>query len=298
MQLILLTSGGNRRWNFGARAVRLGLVSVAALVAVAYAIGFNAGIEGAPLARSDEKFEKDAALLAQQQEINTAISYTARELMSLVARAGSLAGEVENMRLRLKAVAEAAGIDPNVYALDSGLVTAAKGGSVAPIDQKLRELAQRLDRLTPVVGDLEAATVIQRVNQRTLPAGRPVRQGWISSSFGVRTDPVTGRRAFHAGMDLAGRYKTPIIAVADGIVTVSEFRSSYGNMVEIAHRHGLATRYAHNAKNLVAEGDTVARGDVIALMGSTGRSTGTHVHFEILRDGEAVNPAPFVRSKP
>lgn len=298
MQLIVLTSGGNRRWNFSARAVRLGLVTAAALVALAYAMGFYTGIDGSSLARSDEKFEQDAALLAQQQEINTAISYTARELSGLMARAGRLSGKVEAIRMQLKAVAEAAGIDPNVYALESVPAGEADGGAEIPIDQHLRKLSQRLDRLTPVVGDLEAAAVIQRVEQRTVPAGRPVRQGWISSSFGVRTDPVTGRRAFHAGMDLAGRYKTPIIAVADGIVTVSEFRSSYGNLVEITHRSGLATRYAHNAKNLVAVGETVSRGDVIALMGSTGRSTGTHVHFEVLRDGEAVNPSPFVRSKP
>lgn len=298
MQLIVLTSGGNRRWNFSARAVRLGLVTAAALVALAYAMGFYTGIDGSSLARSDEKFEQDAALLAQQQEINTAISYTARELSGLMARAGRLSGKVEAIRMQLKAVAEAAGIDPNVYALESVPAGEADSGAEVPIDQRLRKLSQRLDRLTPVVGDLEAAAVIQRVEQRTVPAGRPVRQGWISSSFGVRTDPVTGRRAFHAGMDLAGRYKTPIIAVADGIVTVSEFRSSYGNLVEITHRRGLATRYAHNAKNLVAVGETVARGDVIALMGSTGRSTGTHVHFEVLRDGEVVNPSPFVRSKP
>ena len=122
-----------------------------------------------------------------------------------MARAGSLSGKVDATRMQLNAVAEAAGIDPNVDALESVPAGEADDGAEVPIDQRLRKLSQRLDRLTPVVSDLEAAAVIQRVEQRTVPAGRPVRQGWISSSFGVRTDPVTGRRAFHAGMDFAGR---------------------------------------------------------------------------------------------
>ena len=178
MQLIVLTSGGNRRWNFSARAVRLGLVTAAALVALAYVMAFTL-VSTVLRWQEYEKFEQDAALLAQQQEINTAISYTARELSGLMARAGTLSGKVEAIRMQIKAVAEAAGIDPNVYALESVPAGEADGGAEVPIDQHLRKLSQRLNRLTPVVGDLEAAAVIQRVEQRTVPAGRPARQGYL-----------------------------------------------------------------------------------------------------------------------
>ncbi|NKC16129.1 MAG: peptidoglycan DD-metalloendopeptidase family protein [Gammaproteobacteria bacterium] len=139
--------------------------------------------------------------------------------------------------------------------------------------------------------------MLGRVERAGSPSGRPVTKGWVSSHFGWRTDPITGRKAFHDGIDFAGRYKSPVIAVASGIVTHSESRRGYGNIVQIKHPGGLSTRYAHNAKNTVSVGDKVERGEVIALMGSTGRSTGAHVHFEVMRGGEQLNPRDFIRAE-
>jgi murein DD-endopeptidase MepM/ murein hydrolase activator NlpD len=122
-----------------------------------------------------------------------------------------------------------------------------------------------------------------------------VESGYISSFFGRRPDPFTGESAFHPGIDFAGAPGTRVLAVADGVVSFAGRDNGYGKMVEVTHGSGYVTRYAHNSTLLVEPGQTVRRGDALALMGSTGRSTGTHLHFEVLRDGNRVNPMSFVR---
>jgi murein DD-endopeptidase MepM/ murein hydrolase activator NlpD len=124
-----------------------------------------------------------------------------------------------------------------------------------------------------------------------------VRSGYITSRFGVRKDPITGRTSAHRGVDFAGKRGTPILAVADGLVIASETRSGYGRLVEIRHGDGLVTRYAHNAKNLVQVGDLVKQGQTIATLGSSGRTTGPHLHFEVLKDGKQVDPLTYVALK-
>ena len=118
--------------------------------------------------------------------------------------------------------------------------------------------------------------------------------GYVSSSFGNRTDPFTGRAAFHKGIDFAGRAGTEVMAVASGVVIWSGDRYGYGEMVEINHGNGYVTRYAHNSENLVVVGDTVKRGEVIASMGNTGRATGPNLHFEVLRNGRVVDPLTYI----
>jgi murein DD-endopeptidase MepM/ murein hydrolase activator NlpD len=152
--------------------------------------------------------------------------------------------------------------------------------------------------------DLVAAAVRSEVLARDLgtaelsrPVLRPVPGGWVSSGFGRRTDPFTGRPAAHLGIDFAGLRNSAIVASGAGIVTHSGPHRGYGNLVEIDHGGGYVSRYGHNASNLVAVGDRVKAGQVIALMGATGRATGNHLHFEILRDGRAVNPARLVATR-
>ena len=148
--------------------------------------------------------------------------------------------------------------------------------------------AQQLDVLEQVLRDrdLEAAL---------MPTGSPVRAGYASSTYGMRIDPFTGRSHFHAGVDYNGPRGTDILAVADGVVRFAGRSSGYGNTVEIDHGNGYVTRYAHNQENLAAEGVRVRAGDVIAKMGSSGRSTGSHVHIEVLHNGRAINPVPSLR---
>lgn len=148
----------------------------------------------------------------------------------------------------------------------------------------------------PEVAVLPAAlvTTIPAVRSRPLDMDRPVAGGWVSSNFGQRLDPFTGQPAVHRGLDFAGVDNSAILAVAPGVVTWSGLRQGYGNLIEIDHGRGWVTRYGHNASNLVIAGDYVKPGQTIGLMGSTGRATGTHLHFEVLYRGRHQNPARFV----
>lgn len=162
------------------------------------------------------------------------------------------------------------------------------------LDELLAEMADRERQLLV----MESMLLDRKVQSDLVPAGRPVKKGWMSSRWGSRSDPVTGRKAMHRGLDFAGRRGTDVIAVASGVVAYASRRSNYGNLVEIDHGNGLRTRYAHNKKLLVAAGDVVKRGQTIALLGATGRATGPHVHFEVLEDGKRINPLPFVKKNP
>ncbi len=160
--------------------------------------------------------------------------------------------------------------------------TLAMGGpeELAPLKRTLAGVPAPLPTIpaTPIAG-------------QALDINRPVVGGWVSSRFGQRMDPFTGRPAVHRGLDFAGVDNSPILAVASGVVTRGGRAPGYGNFIEIDHGHGWVTRYGHNASNLVTAGDYVKPGQTIALMGSTGRATGTHLHFEVLYRGHHQNPA-------
>lgn len=134
------------------------------------------------------------------------------------------------------------------------------------------------------------------IGQIAIPSVQPVARMDYSSNFGIRSDPFRGTAAMHAGVDIRGPLGTPIYATADGIVAESDRRGGYGNLVELDHGKGIATRYGHLSKLLVSAGARVKRGQMIGLMGSTGRSTGSHLHYEVRMDGRAVNPVPFLTS--
>lgn len=136
----------------------------------------------------------------------------------------------------------------------------------------------------------------QLIKERYL-AGRPIESGWLSSYFGYRTDPFTGQKAWHKGVDFAGKEGAKVLAVGSGVVTWSGDRYGYGLLVEINHGNGFTTRYGHNKENTVKLGQVVTKGQEIARMGSTGRSTGPHVHFEVLKNNKAVNPERYVYRK-
>ena len=168
--------------------------------------------------------------------------------------------------------------------------------AVPEVVEAMQNLDIQLDNREAQLGVLESVIANQILKERVYPQGRPVNSGWISSYFGKRTDPFTGKAANHTGVDFAGRSGADVIAVADGVVTWSAKRYGYGMMVEINHGNGYATRYAHNSENLVAVGDEVKKGQKVALMGDTGRATGPNLHFEVLRDGRRVNPVNFIRT--
>ena len=159
---------------------------------------------------------------------------------------------------------------------------------------ELDALSSRLKRRETELEILNSVLADEDIQQSSTLNGRPVKWGWLSSPYGQRVDPITGKTAFHSGVDFAGRHGSDVIAVASGVVTFAGDRSGYGKIVEISHANGLTTRYAHHKDLVVATGDVVKKGEVVGIMGSSGRSTGPHVHFEVLKNGRTVNPAQFL----
>lgn len=165
-----------------------------------------------------------------------------------------------------------------------------------PVLQSLATYERQLSDRERQFRVLEDLLVASRLQKEVRPAGWPIENGWISSIFGVRADPFTGRRTRHEGIDFAGRLGADVQAVAAGVVTYAGPSSGYGNLVELNHGNGYSTRYGHNSAILVHVGDKVARGQAVAHIGSTGRSTGPHVHFEVLYNGEPVDPERYIQA--
>ena len=159
------------------------------------------------------------------------------------------------------------------------------------IDRLTRDIDARSDQL----GVLEALLVQDSANRKFLPTLLPIIDGWFSSNFGYRIDPFSGENSFHEGIDFPAEVGTPVVAAASGKVVFAEIHPQYGKMVEIDHGNGLVTRYAHASRLFVKEGDLVVRGQRVAAVGSTGRSTGPHLHFEVRLNGTPQNPARFIQ---
>ncbi|MBT3799059.1 MAG: M23 family metallopeptidase [Porticoccaceae bacterium] len=157
----------------------------------------------------------------------------------------------------------------------------------AKLDDSISSRESQLQILQSILSD-------KKLKSERMVAGRPVKKGWLSSEYGMRIDPFHGKQQWHAGIDFAGRDGDDVIAVASGIVTWSGDRNGYGKMVEISHSDGYITRYAHNQENIANLGAIVQKGDVVAQMGSSGRSTGPHVHFEVFKNGRTVDPASYI----
>jgi murein DD-endopeptidase MepM/ murein hydrolase activator NlpD len=142
---------------------------------------------------------------------------------------------------------------------------------------------------------LESLLANRNLEEQIWLSGRPVQKGWVSSHYGQRTDPFSGKLAMHNGLDFAGKEGSNVVAVAAGVVTWTGTKNGYGELVEVSHGDDYVTRYAHNKENLVQAGDVVRKGETIALMGSSGRSTGAHVHYEVYKHGRPVDPSSYLR---
>ena len=167
--------------------------------------------------------------------------------------------------------------------------------SAAEFFTAINEFSQRLQNREEQFKTLDSILITRVFNAEALFDSLPIENGFMSSTFGYRADPFTGKNEFHSGIDFAAQIGTPITAVAGGVVTLSASTSDYGNLVEINHGSTFETRYAHCKINLVHVGDVVKKGQIIALVGSTGRSTAPHVHFEVYKNGRVVDPATYLR---
>jgi murein DD-endopeptidase MepM/ murein hydrolase activator NlpD len=182
--------------------------------------------------------------------------------------------------------------DPAVGGPESD--SAGRGAQVPDLSAMINQFDRNLDFRTTQFSALESVLLGRQLSAEIRPSGKPVMAGYISSVFGERMDPFNGEEAFHKGLDFASEAGADVLAVAQGVVTYAGPREGYGVLVEINHGNGYVTRYAHNSRVSVARGDTVERGQAIAVVGSTGRSTGPHVHFEVLKDGRPIDPEAFV----
>lgn len=164
----------------------------------------------------------------------------------------------------------------------------------AELTVQIEKVSEALEFKIQQLTALESILLGLNIEEETKITGRPIDKGWLSSYFGIRKDPFNGRPAMHKGIDFAGEEGSNVIATGAGVVTWSGSRYGYGNLVEIDHGNGIKTRYGHNHSLTVEIGDVVTKGQTIALMGNTGRSTGAHVHYEVLKNGQQVDPIPYL----
>ncbi|MHB1272982.1 MAG: peptidoglycan DD-metalloendopeptidase family protein [Rhodanobacter sp.] len=225
-----------------------------------------------------------------------------RGVNALAVKLGQLQAQSTRLNALGERLAQAAKLDDGEFNFDQppavGGVEDSSGQAYAlpqMLDSSITRLASQFDIQQAQLSALQSLLLDAKIESNLKPTGMPV-QGYISSYFGVRPDPFDGLAAMHTGIDIATPYGTPVHAVAEGMVTFAGVRRGYGNVVEIDHGNGYMTRYAHNSKLEVHPGQHVQVGEVIAKAGSTGRSTGPHVHFEVWYDGHVVNPLAFVRN--
>lgn len=213
---------------------------------------------------------------------------------------GGLQAETIRLRMFSERLAEIAGFDSAAFSLDEhpalgGIDQDGMPLSSEALDRGIQSLSDELRTQEEALAALEQYLLTEDTIAASIPTGKPVEDGWVSSFYGYRIDPFNGKKTFHDGLDIAAKSGSDVMAVADGIVTWVGERGGYGGLVEVDHGNGYVTRYAHNKTIKVKKGDRVSKGETLALMGSTGRSTGPHVHFEVLRDGQHVNPYNFIK---
>jgi len=295
------------------RSIPLNAASVAGIVLLVLAVilaagwgGYRAAMSQVAAAQPQESelvSEWQEKLRDQQAEVARVRENVQQQIDALTLRLGRIQGSL----LRLDALGQ--------RFVESGMVTsdefnfdqpAAVGGpeeGILPADSfSAPELTEMIDQIEMQIEDrekqlrlLDKVASRQKLEDELYVQGRPITWGWLSSKYGYRSDPFTGKRTWHAGVDLAGKDGSDIIAVAGGVVTYADERYGYGNLVEIDHGDGLVTRYAHAKATKVQVGNVVQKGQGIALMGSTGRSTGPHVHFEVIRNGKPENPEKYIQ---
>ena len=251
------------------------------------------------LPQADGRNNPVRALLPSQLQFT--LHHPQKHLDALALQLGEMHARIMRLDALSTRLAKMAGIKEQD--LDAIQAPGAGGPQVNPQDISeaqlqagIADLAQQIELKSDRLSMLEAMLLQQTMQKNMLPDNSPVNVGYNSSSFGWRVDPFSGRSAFHEGLDFTAAIGTPIHAAAGGRVTVAEQTPDYGKIVKINHGSGLETRYAHASELLVKAGDVVRKGQLIARVGNTGRSTGPHLHFEVRRDGAPLDPRKFLQN--
>ena len=308
MEILLLSKSRGQRVRFQLNVLSVGLGAFVgvALVVLILGLGYRAGADdtadrmlNSP-PNSTEHWQSEVS--GQRREIAAVRREQRSNFNALALQVGNLHAHVVRLNAMGSRMVEMANLPQGEFDFTT---EPPLGGPGSSDDQHSAEPGETLDalyRLSAQLRDSDEQLVAMEhilrdrdLHAQISPTGKPIVSGWISSGFGKRADPVTGKQEFHRGVDFAGRQGSDVLAVASGVITWSGWRAGYGNMVDVSHGNGFVTRYSHNFKNVVSLGDTVDKGQLIAKMGSTGRATGPHVHFEVVRDGKIVNPLRYVR---
>lgn len=258
---------------------------------------------GAEFRKPQYLAEQERQLQDKRLEVEEARRNAELHLNALAQRLGRMQAQMLRLNALGQRLARMAGLDksefdfseepamggPDTSAPLSGIDNPDVMKSVDHLSGEMEKKAQRL-------GVLESLLMDRQLQAAVYPGGWPTDGGWVSSGFGLRTDPFNGRKAYHEGVDIASRLGSAIKAMGGGVVSHAGEKDGYGMTVEINHGNGLTTRYAHASAVLVKVGDRIEKGQPVALVGTSGRSTGPHLHFEVLRDGRSVNPQSYLRS--
>ena len=241
-------------------------------------------------------------LNAQHEQNEKTQSYLRENLSALASKLGQMQAQLLRLDTLGERLAKTAGFKPQEFMFDQppgrgGAVSSmpAYNLSLGDINRQVDLLTRQMDDRTEKLGILDSLMIVDSAKKKLLPSVLPIEGGWYSSNYGWRIDPFNSMRAFHEGMDFMAEAGTPTRAAASGVVAYSDFHPQYGNMIEIDHGNDLITRYAHLSKRLVKVGDVVLSGGNIGQVGSTGRATGPHLHFEVRQNGAPLNPVRFLR---
>jgi murein DD-endopeptidase MepM/ murein hydrolase activator NlpD len=283
-----------------------GLLLLAAIVAVAGSLlfsGYRAGIVEEVRQQLSEVAVLRTLIQQQQTEIARIHKEAQGNLDALALRLGRMQAQMLRLDTLGERLVQQADLDAAEFDFNMPPPVGGPNNAVNHANITVPDFLGMLEALDITAADretklmtLEQLIMNRNLHARTRPSGRAVEHGVLSSKYGKRIDPFTGKQEHHKGIDIAGKEGSHILAVADGVVTWAGERSGYGNLVEIRHGNGYVTRYGHNKQPLVEAGDTVSKGDAVALMGSTGRSTGPHVHIEVIHDGKQVNPVKYLNN--
>ena len=295
------------------RSIKLRSHAVTLLILLAILVAFALVALGAFAAKAYYQVDQDslvdsvvidawsATIKEQKKDIRDLERESRQTLDALTLKMGDMQARIYRLDALGQRLTEVAKLKNGEFDFQSqpsvgGHIEESDGESytVQGFENELKTLAQTIADREQQLGIMEQLFDQEKLANDAFIAGRPIKWGWMSSPYGYRSDPFTGKRAWHAGVDFAGKDGSDIISVAAGVVTWSGQRYGYGNLVEVNHGDGYTTRYAHCKELLVEVGDIVEKGEVLARMGSTGRSTGPHVHYEVLKNGRPENPKKFI----
>ncbi len=279
--------------------VTAALTLVVGIVGGAFSVGIGLGVRHHTANPVDQLGGWSAELVRQKAQIEDVRRALQEKVNALAMRVGQMNANVIRLDALGKRLTRMAKLDDGEFDFGNppalgGETADGQPAQIPNLTAMVDDLQSQLSSREQQLGVLENLILTRELNKQVYPEGRPVQEGWISSYFGRRADPFTGFAAVHKGVDFAGPEGTMVSSVAAGLVTFSGERAGFGQMVEINHGNGLATRYCHNEKLLVKQGDMVRKGQDVSLMGSTGHSTGPHLHFEVLKNGTQVDPLRFI----